>query len=69
MKRLKYPEDQLATQKEMIEERQSYQKVTIDDSFIELSTGPGRGFPIFHIEEKGETIYLIKKYQNRFFLK
>ena len=38
-----------------------YQTVTIADPFIEMHTGPGRGYPIFHIVEKGQTIVLIKK--------
>jgi hypothetical protein len=37
------------------------QQVVIVDSFIELRSGPGRGYPVFHIEEKGETIVLLKK--------
>ena len=60
-KRLKYPEEQLEDKQELFEELQEYHEVTIDDAFIELSTGPGRGFPVFHIEEKGEAIYIIKK--------
>ena len=39
----------------------NYQVVTINEAFIELHTGPGRGYPVFHIEEKGEPIELIKK--------
>lgn len=38
-----------------------YQQVIIDDPFIEMHTGPGRGYPIFHIVEKGEPVLLIKK--------
>jgi len=38
-----------------------YQQVVINESFIEFHTGPGRGYPVFHIEEKGEKIQLIKK--------
>jgi len=37
------------------------QQVIVADSFIEFHTGPGRGYPVFHIEEKGEQIELIKK--------
>ena len=38
-----------------------YQHVIIDDPFIEMHSGPGRGYPVFHIVEKGEEILLIKK--------
>ncbi len=37
------------------------QKVIIDEAFIELHTGPGRGFPVFYIVEKGQLVSLIKK--------
>ncbi len=38
-----------------------FEKVTVAESFIEFHTGPGRSYPVFHIEEKGQEIYLIKK--------
>jgi uncharacterized protein YgiM (DUF1202 family) len=36
-----------------------YREVVIDDPFIELHTGPGRGYPIFYIAERGEQIELL----------
>jgi uncharacterized protein YgiM (DUF1202 family) len=36
-------------------------EVVIDDPYIELHTGPGRGFPIFHVAERGELIALLKR--------
>jgi hypothetical protein len=39
-------------------ERQ-YREVTIADPFIELHTGPGRGYPIFFVAERGEDIELL----------
>jgi len=38
-----------------------YQKVTIAEAFIEFHTGPGRGYPVFHIVEKGQQVSLVKK--------
>lgn len=35
--------------------------VTILDPFINLHTGPGRGFPITHVVERGEQAKLLKK--------
>ena len=35
--------------------------VTVNDSYIELHTGPGRGYPIFHVVEQGESIQLLKR--------
>ncbi len=43
------------------EDEQQYERVIVAESFIELRTGPGRGYPVFHIEEKGEQVELIKK--------
>lgn len=36
-----------------------YREVVIDDPFIELHTGPGRGYPIFYVAERGEQIELL----------
>jgi SH3 domain-containing protein len=41
-------------------ERQ-YREVTIADPFIELHTGPGRGYPIFFVAERGEEIELLMR--------
>lgn len=35
-------------------------KVLSTTTYIEMHTGPGRGYPIFHVIEKGETITLLK---------
>ncbi len=43
------------------DDEDAYQKVTVAEPFIEFRTGPGRGYPVFHIEEKGQKISLIKK--------
>ncbi|MET1256039.1 SH3 domain-containing protein [Aliikangiella maris] len=39
----------------------AYQQVEIADPFIELHTGPGRGYPIFYIVEKGQQVTIIRK--------
>jgi hypothetical protein len=36
-------------------------EVTIADPYIELHTGPGRGYPIFFVAERGERIALLKR--------
>lgn len=41
-------------------ERQPPQ-VSIQDPFIELHTGPGRGYPVFYVAERGEQIELLKR--------
>ncbi|MFO7306866.1 MAG: SH3 domain-containing protein [Gammaproteobacteria bacterium] len=36
-------------------------KVLVADPFIELHTGPGRGYPIFHVVERGREVEIIKR--------
>ncbi len=36
-------------------------QVMVSDAYAEMHTGPGRGFPVFHTIEKGETIRILKK--------
>jgi uncharacterized protein YgiM (DUF1202 family) len=36
-------------------------EVTIADPFIELHTGPGRGYPVFYVAERGEQIAITKR--------
>jgi len=34
-------------------------QVIANDTYISMHTGPGRGYPVFHVLEKGETITLL----------
>ncbi|HEY4366295.1 MAG TPA: outer membrane beta-barrel protein [Steroidobacteraceae bacterium] len=36
-------------------------KILIADPYIELHSGPGRGFPIFHVVERGQEVVIIKR--------
>src|SRR5688500_18248216 len=36
-------------------------KILIADPFIELHTGPGRGYPIFHVVERGREVFIVKR--------
>ena len=38
---------------------QTYQRVQVVDPYIELRTGPGRGYPIFYVGERGEWLELL----------
>lgn len=38
-----------------------YREVKIADPFIELHSGPGRGFPVFYVEDRGQSIKIIKR--------
>ncbi|HTF96277.1 MAG TPA: SH3 domain-containing protein [Cellvibrio sp.] len=35
-------------------------QVSVDDAFINLYSGPGRGYPIFHVIERDEIVTLLK---------
>jgi hypothetical protein len=37
------------------------QKILIADPFIELHTGPGRGYPVFHVIERGREVVIVKR--------
>ena len=39
-------------------------QVTVADPFIDLHTGPGTGYPIFHIVDRGSQISIIKQRTN-----
>jgi hypothetical protein len=41
-------------------ERQ-HREVVIDDPYIDLHTGPGAGYPIFYVAERGEQIVLLMR--------
>lgn len=36
--------------------QERHPEVTVADPFIELHTGPGRGYPVFYVAERGETV-------------
>lgn len=36
-------------------------RVEVADPYIEMHTGPGRGFPVFNVVPKGETIVVLKQ--------
>jgi len=36
-------------------------RILIADPYIELHSGPGRGYPIFHVIERGQEITLVKR--------
>ena len=41
--------------------KEQFQQVTIADPYIEMHTGPGKGFPIFHVVDRGESVEIIKR--------
>lgn len=41
-------------------------RVLVADPFLELHTGPGRGYPIFDIAERGERVEILKRHTDWF---
>ena len=35
--------------------------VAVADPYLEMHTGPGRGYPIFHVVDRGETVSIIRR--------
>ncbi|MFK8016005.1 MAG: SH3 domain-containing protein [Gammaproteobacteria bacterium] len=35
--------------------------VTVDDPYLEMHTGPGRGYPVFHVVDKGESVEVLRQ--------
>jgi uncharacterized protein YgiM (DUF1202 family) len=40
---------------------EDYYQVRVAEPYIELHTGPGRGYPVFHVIDRGELIEVIKR--------
>ncbi len=38
-----------------------YPEVKVADSYIELHTGPGAGYPVFHVVDRGDYVEVIKR--------
>jgi hypothetical protein len=35
--------------------------VTVADPYLEMHTGPGAGYPVFHVVERGESVTIVKR--------
>lgn len=46
-----------------------YQQVEVADPYIELHTGPGAGYPIFYVIERGELITILKSHTDWYKIK
>lgn len=40
---------------------QHYFTVVVAEPYIEMHTGPGRGYPVFHVVDRGNEIEVIKR--------
>jgi hypothetical protein len=41
-------------------------QVQVVDAYLELHTGPGRGYPVFHVVERGDRIEILKRHTDWF---
>ena len=46
---------------ETVEQDSEYYRVTIVDPFIELHTGPGAGYPIFYVVDRGTEVQVLRR--------
>jgi uncharacterized protein YgiM (DUF1202 family) len=51
----------LITSSQSVYADKEYQSVQVADPYIEMHTGPGRGFPIFHVVDRHEWVEIIKR--------
>jgi len=40
---------------------EEYRSVTVADPYLEMRTGPGRGYPIFNVVDRGESVDVLKQ--------
>ncbi|MEM7503573.1 MAG: SH3 domain-containing protein [Pseudomonadota bacterium] len=38
-----------------------YKSVSVTDPYLEMRTGPGRGYPKFHVVDRGESVDIVKR--------
>ena len=54
----------LALSPRVLAEAENEVPLTIADPFIEMHTGPGSGYPIFHVVDRGDKIIVLKRKTN-----
>lgn len=40
---------------------ETYRRVTVADPYLEMHTGPGRGYPVFNVVDRGGAVELLKR--------
>lgn len=54
----------LAVGGEALADAMQQPRVRVVEPFIELRSGPGEGYPVYHVSESGETLYLLLRKTN-----
>ena len=44
-----------------VQAAEEYREVVVADPYLEMHTGPGRGYPIFHVVDRGEAVSIVKQ--------
>ncbi|WP_144391331.1 SH3 domain-containing protein [Pleionea sediminis] len=59
-------EESLLKEQELKTRLAEYQRVVVAEPFINIHTGAGRGYPIFHIVEQKESLWIVRRKYNWF---
>ena len=49
--------------------KKRYRTVSVADPYLEMHTGPGRGFPKFHVVDRGDTVEILKRRTDWFLIR
>lgn len=52
-----------------VEAADDFRSVTVADPYLEMRTGPGRGYPIFHVVDRGENVEIIMRRTDWFLMR
>jgi hypothetical protein len=52
----------------VLEENKQYVELKVIDSYLELHSGPGRGYPIFHVIEQDDLVSVLTRRTNWFYV-
>jgi len=51
-----------------LDQTEQYVELSVIDTYLELHSGPGRGYPIFHVIEQGDRVRVITRRTNWFYV-
>ena len=49
--------------------KKRYRTVSVADPYLEMHTGPGRGYPKFHVVDRGDTVEILKRRTDWFLIR
>jgi hypothetical protein len=54
---------------EIVNAKEAYRSVSVADPFLEMRTGPGIGYPKFHVVDRGESVDILKRRTDWFLIR